>query len=58
MCKVQSEGNVVYSDVYDVQGEGKGTVQLSIVGFGLKCLSEWVYGTAGDSTEMVTIGTA
>ena len=42
----------------EVQGEGKGTVQLSVVGFGLECFSEWVYGTAGDSTEMVSIGTA
>jgi len=44
--------------VSEVQGEGKGTVQLSVVGFGLECFSEWVYGTAGDSTEMVSIGTA
>jgi len=26
----------------EVQGEGKGTVQLSVVGFGLDCYSEWV----------------
>jgi len=44
--------------VCEVQGNGKVTVQLSVEGFELKCLSEWVYGTAGESTEMVNMGTA
>ena len=36
MSKVQGGGIVVYSDVYEVQGEGKGTLQLSVVGFVFK----------------------
>jgi hypothetical protein len=39
----------VYSDVCvcEVQGEGKVTVQMSIVGFGLECISNMVYGAPG-----------